>query len=534
MIDDAPSALTTLVSAWKAYKPSFLWVPTAGKLLTDQVRGVRGRIVGKALLAPGGIINPVANSATGYLSFPTNANTTGAGRAFLGAMIVYVKDPASVTGSFVKVGGDSDGVGFGAGNSTFEDSGTKAMGLVEAIAWQPGTANFFCRGVNVIVFGYDTSKVVRMYNQTTGIDSSVAGGYTVISPSNIIRINGYLTNRTSNVQVCAVAVFGNVAPTTAYIDQFIRATRPAGRAIGRMGRGGLDSLFRARYYGLPENLSAGGGGATISATPGNAVADGTTASVKRTIPATPGNASADGTTASVVRVIGAAPGNAAADGATAAVTRTIAATPGNAAADGVTATVTNSGTTTISCTPGNAVADGSLAAITRTITAAPGNAVANGAIAALLRVIATTPGDAVADGVTAAVHGSITISCTPGNAVADGVAATVTNGDAQGAGMGFSMSRMRRLVKIQFNGKLYQAFEEDIPELLETLEEQAEQKIKKKRNARAKPAPVAVVVSAPADVLPSLQSRIAEVNHSIGVLWGADEDEDEEILWLML
>lgn len=105
---------------------------------------------------------------------------------------------------------------------------------------------------------------------------------------------------------------------------------------------------------------------------------------------------------------------------------------------------------------------------------------------------------------------------------------------ASGAGMGFSMSRMRRLVKIQFNGKLYQAFEEDIPELLETLEEQAEQKIKKKRNARAKPAPVATVVSAPADVLPSLQSRIDDVNHSIGVLWGVDEDEDEELLWLML
>ena len=300
----------------------------------------------------------------------------------------------------------------------------------------------------------------------------------------------------------------------------------------------------AAHYALPWSpfapqtiwvpVSAGGGGTTISATPGNAAADGTTASVKRTIPATPGNASASGTTASVVRVIGAAPGNAVADGTTAAVTRSIAATPGNAVADGVTATVTNSGTTTISCTPGNAAADGALAAITRTIAAAPGNAVANGAIAALLRVIATTPGNAVADGVTAAVQASVTISCTPGNAVADGVAATVTNGDAQGAGMGFSMSRMRRLVKIQFNGKLYQAFEEDIPELLETLEEQAEQKIKKKRNARAKPAPVATVVSAPADVLPSLQSRIDDVNHSIGVLWGVDEDEDEELLWLML
>ena len=173
-------------------------------------------------------------------------------------------------------------------------------------------------------------------------------------------------------------------------------------------------------------VSAGGGGTTISATPGNAAADGTTASVKRTIPATPGNASASGTTASVIRVIGAAPGNAVADGTTAAVTRSIAATPGNAVADGVTATVSTAGTTTISCTPGNADADGALAAITRTIAAAPGNAVANGAIAALLRVIATTPGNAVADGVTAAVQASVTISCTPGNAVADGVAATVT------------------------------------------------------------------------------------------------------------
>lgn len=183
-------------------------------------------------------------------------------------------------------------------------------------------------------------------------------------------------------------------------------------------------LFAPQTIWVP--VSAGGGGTTISATPGNAVADGTTASVNRTIPATPGNASASGTTASVIRVIGAAPGNAVADGTTAAVTRSIAATPGNAVADGVTATVTNSGTTTISCTPGNAAADGALAAITRTIAAAPGNAVANGAIAALLRVIATTPGNAVADGVTAAVQASVTISCTPGNAVADGVAATVT------------------------------------------------------------------------------------------------------------
>ena len=244
-------------------------------------------------------------------------------------------------------------------------------------------------------------------------------------------------------------------------------------------------------------VSAGGGGTTISATPGNAVADGTTASLTRTIPATPGNASADGITAAVVQVIGAAPGNAAADGATAAVTRTIATTPGNAVADGVTATISTAGTTTISCTPGNAVADG----------------------------------------VTATIAGTTVISCAPGNAVADGVAATVTNGASAAGGMGFEMggSKKRRIVKIRWNGYDYTLDRDALPAFLESIEEQAEEKVTKKRNAKKKPAPLARIVSAPADVMPDLQERIAAVNRSIGALWGAQNDEEEEeILWLMV
>lgn len=236
--------------------------------------------------------------------------------------------------------------------------------------------------------------------------------------------NGYINTSDKNFYV------GSGFPGQTANAVILQAAMAVGRGANYVNARGLSEDHRLilphKTRGVWVPVSAGGGGTTISATPGNAAADGTTASVKRTIPATPGNASASGTTASVIRVIGAAPGNAVADGTTAAVTRSIAATPGNAVADGVTATVTNSGTTTISCTPGNAAADGALAAITRTIAAAPGNAVANGAIAALLRVIATTPGNAVADGVTAAIQGSITISCTPGNAVADGVAATVT------------------------------------------------------------------------------------------------------------
>lgn len=213
--------------------------------------------------------------------------------------------------------------------------------------------------------------------------------------------------------------------------------------------------------------AAAGGGTTISATPGNAVADGITTGVNRIISASPGNAAADGVTASIVRSIGAFPGNAVADGTTSGVNRIITTTVGNAVADGITATISTSGTTTISCSTGNAVADGISAAVTRTIaanpgnaaadgttaavtrtiatatgnaaadgvqaaliqkiTASPGDAVANGSIAALIRTIAASPGNAVADGVTAAILANAIIQATPGDAVANGVTATITN-----------------------------------------------------------------------------------------------------------
>ncbi len=254
--------------------------------------------------------------------------------------------------------------------------------------------------------------------------------------------------------------------------------------------------FASQTIWVPVS-AGGGGGTTISATPGNAVADGTTASLTRTIPATPGNASADGITASVVRIVGTSPGNAAADGTIAAVTRTIATMPGNAVADGVTATISTAGTTTISCTPGNAVADG----------------------------------------VTATIAGTTVISCAPGNAVADGVAATVTNGASAAGGMGFEMggSKKRRIVKIRWNGYDYTLDRDALPAFLESIEEQAEEKVTKKRNAKKKPAPLAKIVSAPADVMPDLKERIAAVNRSIGALWGTkDDEEEEEILWLMV
>lgn len=135
---------------------------------------------------------------------------------------------------------------------------------------------------------------------------------------------------------------------------------------------------------------------TISATPGNAVADGVTAAIdqKRSIGTATGNAVANGATAAIdaARVIGTATGNAVADGTAATVNaaRVISTGVGNAVADGVTSTINQA--RTVLTTTGNAVADGISASITNSTDV----------------VISTTPGNAVADGVTASI-----VSTTP-------------------------------------------------------------------------------------------------------------------------
>lgn len=70
-------------------------------------------------------------------------------------------------------------------------------------------------------------------------------------------------------------------------------------------------------------------------------------------------------------------------------TTTISCTPGNATADGITATITNGSAVTISCTPGDAVADGVTASVqgSITISCTPGNAVADGVTATVAAAV---------------------------------------------------------------------------------------------------------------------------------------------------
>jgi hypothetical protein len=111
------------------------------------------------------------------------------------------------------------------------------------------------------------------------------------------------------------------------------------------------------------------GGLTVNATVGDAVANGSTASIIVSVQAGVGNAVANGSTASIYQgqTVQATIGNAVANGSTANVYAdlTITATVGNAVANGSTASILTG--VTVACTVGNAVANGSLAIILRAI-----------------------------------------------------------------------------------------------------------------------------------------------------------------------
>lgn len=86
---------------------------------------------------------------------------------------------------------------------------------------------------------------------------------------------------------------------------------------------------------------------------------------------------------------------------------TISATPANAVASGSQATVSTAGTTTIAATPADAIASGTVAALLRTIAANPAIAQAEGVQAGVITsgavVITASPANAIASGVVATI-----------------------------------------------------------------------------------------------------------------------------------
>lgn len=176
----------------------------------------------------------------------------------------------------------------------------------------------------------------------------------------------------------------------------------------------------------------------------------------------------------------------------------------------------------------------------------------SGVTVALTGVEATTGAGTVGPGAVVALSGQqatasvgavsvaspdVTVALSGVSASASAGSVSASGGASVGGGMGFEMGggKKRRIVKIRWNGYDYTLDRDALPAFLESIEEQAEEKVTKKRNAKKKPAPLAKIVSAPADVMPDLKERIAAVNRSIGALWGTkDDEEEEEILWLMV
>lgn len=221
-------------------------------------------------------------------------------------------------------------------------------------------------------------------------------------------------------------------------------------------------------------------------------------------------------------VISATPGNAAADGVTAQINqaRLISAGPGNAVADGVTAQIITTGAVVIDCTPGNAVADGVTAKVdqARLIAATPGNAVAAGVDALISTatdvVINATPGNAVAAGVTAGITANVLILATPGNAVAAGVDASVTNGDvAASRGGGFWMPSVQaRKRKKNEEAETREDLEGAIADLLEekfpAVVRQAPALARAAVQQAAQKVPVSAVRRAATTGLPTVVARV--------------------------
>lgn len=197
-------------------------------------------------------------------------------------------------------------------------------------------------------------------------------------------------------------------------------------------------LWEDRRIWVPVSLASSN--VTITGTPGNAAAAGTSATVNqaRSATGTTGNAAAAGVTAKInqARTVTGAVGNAVSAGVTATVNRatSIAATPGNAVAAGVNATITAAGAVVITGTPGNASAAGVSARINqaRSVTGTAGNAVAAGVQATISTAgagvtITATPGNAFASGPQAIIVRNVAIAAAVGNAVAAGRQATVSN-----------------------------------------------------------------------------------------------------------
>lgn len=180
--------------------------------------------------------------------------------------------------------------------------------------------------------------------------------------------------------------------------------------------------------GIAATVTTTGSGTSVDCSVGNATAAGLSAYLDRAIAASVGDAAAAGTSASLDLQISATVGNATAAGTTASRELRIECTVANATAAGIAASL--SGASTIATVTGDALADGiqSLVGTNITINTTVGNALAAGMQAGveLLQRIDAAVGNAIANGEQAAIDAANLIDTVVANAIATGTTASIS------------------------------------------------------------------------------------------------------------
>ena len=254
-----------VIDFWKSRNPAFLWAPTSlDTLLLDRARGLKGTPVGLgATIRPGGIVQ-VPGGTSSYITFPTNVGIGGGISPFIGVMLVSVVDPSSLTGEFLKIGGVVNGLGYGAGATTFDDTGGNIVLLQEAVAWTVGPASAFVSGLNVLAFGVTNQSVNVFTSLTNGSDVSNTAASSNIAPDPFLSINGAAGGRNSNAKVHAIAIYQKSLTNAEFVAERALLAAPALK-LGIIQRSSVDSMFVARrsFDGLSP-----AGGAIFMARPG--------------------------------------------------------------------------------------------------------------------------------------------------------------------------------------------------------------------------------------------------------------------------
>jgi len=250
------SGIARLLREWSEAGPDFLWVPDSPEtLLVDQARGVQGWVAGTKPLGFGGLQGTVNNSGTDWVEFPTNVGITANNTPFFGVALVSIPDQTAAAGCFLKIGGDTNGLGFGFGDTTFENTGSRMILRLEYIAWLTSATSALARGLNVVSFGnavFGSNGTIINHNATSGSNIlTFAGGTQAIDAR--LRINGYTTSRGTGAQVHAVAIFRRslALDGDAYVNFRTRLTTPP-RQLDRQAFGVVPRLFAPRRIWVPQ------------------------------------------------------------------------------------------------------------------------------------------------------------------------------------------------------------------------------------------------------------------------------------------